>query len=51
MEADYGAAIFTISAADINHPDFTDDLVIWNNSPPITDPGPPPTIKYPPLAE
>jgi flagellar hook-associated protein 3 len=49
MEADYGAAIFTISAADINHPDFTDDLVIWNNSPPITDPGPPPTIKYPPL--
>ena len=46
MEADKGEAIFTIKAADIG---FVSDLVIWNNSPPITDPGPPPTIKYPPL--
>lgn len=32
LEAGTGEAIFTISAADINHPDFVDDLVIWNAS-------------------
>jgi flagellar hook-associated protein 3 len=32
MEAGAGDAIFTVSAADINDSDFTDDLVIWNAS-------------------
>lgn len=32
METEDGAELFRISAADINDPAFTEDLVIWNNT-------------------
>lgn len=32
METENGQQLFTISAADLDNPEFTQDIVIWNNS-------------------